>query len=207
MVEIIDYIKQVYEPLSIILYGSYADGSHNEHSDFDALVVSKKHEVFHDTSVINGIRLDVFVYPSAYFDRAVDCGEFLQVFDGDIILDTNGQGASLKQKVLSYMKEYPFKTADEVKDEIEWCKKMLERTDRPDAEGVFRWHWLLTDSLEIFCDTVHHMYLGPKKTLRWMKNNYPRAFQIYEAALRDFRQEVLREWILYLEQLALSENT
>lgn len=35
MDKIINYICQKYEPLSIIVYGSYADGSNNENSDFD----------------------------------------------------------------------------------------------------------------------------------------------------------------------------
>ena len=37
----------------------------------------------------------------------------------------------------------------------EGCKKMLLRTLRSDAEGLYRWHWVLIDSLEIFCDAVH----------------------------------------------------
>mgnify|MGYP002508212092 CR=1 FL=1 len=45
-----------YSPLSIILYGSYANGTNNLNSDFDALVISHHHEEFHDTSFVNGIR-------------------------------------------------------------------------------------------------------------------------------------------------------
>ena len=37
--KIIEYIKQKYNPLSIILYGSYANGTNNLNSDFDALVL------------------------------------------------------------------------------------------------------------------------------------------------------------------------
>lgn len=48
--KIIEYIKQKYNPLSIILYGSYANGTNNLNSDFDALVISYDHEQFHDTS-------------------------------------------------------------------------------------------------------------------------------------------------------------
>ena len=36
MDKILNYIHQKYEPLSIIVYGSYEDGSNNENSDFDA---------------------------------------------------------------------------------------------------------------------------------------------------------------------------
>lgn len=71
--KIIEYIKQKYNPLSIILYGSYANGTNNLNSDFDALVISYDHEQFHDTSFVNDIQLDVFVYPASYFDGEFDC--------------------------------------------------------------------------------------------------------------------------------------
>ena len=62
MEQIIEYIKQNYNPISIILYGSYANGTNNLNSDFDSLVISDSHEQFHDTSFVGGIQLDVFVY-------------------------------------------------------------------------------------------------------------------------------------------------
>lgn len=34
--QIFDYIEKTYKPLSVIVYGSYSDGSYNENSDFDA---------------------------------------------------------------------------------------------------------------------------------------------------------------------------
>ena len=58
--QIIEYIKQNYNPASIILYGSYANRTNNLNSDFDSLVISYDHEQFHDTSFVNGIQLDVF---------------------------------------------------------------------------------------------------------------------------------------------------
>ena len=76
--KIIEYIKQKYNPLSIILYGSYANGTNNLNSDFDALVISYDHEQFHDTSFVNDIQLDVFVYPASYFDGEFDCNNFIQ---------------------------------------------------------------------------------------------------------------------------------
>ena len=66
MERILKYIQEKYNPLSIILYGSYADGTNNLNSDFDALVITSNQEQFHDTSRIDGIPLDVFVYPSNF---------------------------------------------------------------------------------------------------------------------------------------------
>lgn len=69
MNHIIEYIKQKYDPCSIILYGSYADGTNNLNSDFDALVLSYNYEQFHDTSFVNGVQLDLLYIPSLILMR------------------------------------------------------------------------------------------------------------------------------------------
>lgn len=201
MEQIIEYIKQKYSPLSVIVYGSYAIGTNNLNSDFDALVISQHHSQFHDTSFVNGVQLDVFVYPNSYFDGDYDIADFVRIFDGKIVTDTDGKGQALQSRVLDYMKNRPSKTSEEIRADIDWCVKMFERVKRCDAEGMFRWHWVLTDSLEIFCDAVHHPYLGPKKSLAWMKENYPKAFDCYEKALSDFSIESLSDWISYIKNM------
>ena len=105
------------------------------------------------------------------------------------------------------MKNRPQKTDAEIRGEIDWCAKMFARTKRHDVEGMFRWHWVLTDSLEIFCDAVHHPYLGPKKALRWMETKHPRAFTFYKKALVDFSAESLSDWISYLENMIEKETS
>ena len=42
--QVLKYIRGKYDPLSIILYGSYADETSNLNSDFDALVIAVDHE-------------------------------------------------------------------------------------------------------------------------------------------------------------------
>ena len=196
---IVAYIQQNYTPLSIILYGSYANGTNNLNSDFDALVISYDHESFHDTSIVNGIRLDVFVYPASYFDGDFDCEDFVQIFDGRIIADNDGRGKALQMKVLSYLQNRPKKSKAEMDASIDWCVKMLARARRYDAEGMFRWHWVLVDSLEIFCDVLQHPYFGPKKALKWMEENHPDAFACYKKALEDFSIESLENWIVCIK--------
>ena len=194
-----EYIKREYDPLSIILYGSYANGTNNLNSDFDALVISGDHEQYHDTSFVNGIQLDVFVYPASYFDGEYDCKDFVQIFDGKIIADREEKGKTLQARVISYLQNRPRKTKAEIQANIDWCVKMFERVKRWDAEGMFRWHWVLIDSLEIFCDVVQHPYFGPKKALKWMEENHPAAFALYKNALTEFRLESLEKWISYLK--------
>ena len=144
--------------------------------------------------------MDVFVYPSSYFDGEFDCEDFIRIFDGRIITDTQEIGKNLQTRILSYLQNRPTKTAAEIQANIDWCVKMFERVKRCDAEGMFRWHWVLIDSLEIFCDIAHHPYFGPKKALKWMEENYPHAFELYQKALTEFSMESLENWISFIEE-------
>ena len=185
--KIIDYLKKTYQPESIIVYGSFADGSANLNSDFDALIIAGK-EKLHDSSFVDGVVLDVFIYPPDQFLSEYDPAEFAQVWDGKIILDKNGMGGRLKKNVLDYIEHIPLKTAKDVSQEIKWCEKMLLRTMRGDVEGYYRWHWLLCDSLEIYFDIKGIHYYGPKKALHFMEESDSEAFHIYSKALLEFNQ-------------------
>lgn len=205
MNDITDYIKDKYNPLALIVYGSYANGTNNLNSDFDALVISAQDTKFHDTSFVGDVQLDVFVYPKCYFDGEFDCEDFVQIFDGIILKDTDGVGTDLKDKVLAYLESKPEKSYEEIKADVSWCIKMWERVKRGDTEGMFRFHWLLIDSLEIFCNVVHHPYSGPKKALLWMEDNHPTAFEYYRKALSEFSLDSLNDWILYLRNVSCGE--
>lgn len=198
---ILEYLRRTYQPLALIVYGSYADGTNNPGSDFDALVITADHAIFHDVSFVDGVQLDVFVYPAAHFDGDFDCDSFAQISDGHILMDTRELAAQLQARVLRHLDSLPGKTPAEIRADVEWCRKMFLRTRRCDAEGVFRWHWLLTDSLEIFCEASGHAYRGPKKALRWMEREYPEAFRLYAKALAELSEDSLERWIAHLEQL------
>ncbi len=198
---ILDYLEKTYRPEAVIAYGSFADGSANANSDFDALVIADG-ERKHDASVVDGVVLDVFVYPPETFQSEYDPEEFVQVRDGKILLDRNGAAARLRERVLDYTEHIPLKTAEEVRQEIGWCEKMLLRTEREDPEGYFRWHWVLHDSLEIYFDARGLNYFGPKKALRLMERTDPESFRIYSGALRELNRERLSEWIARLKRVA-----
>ena len=165
------------------------------------MIISRDYEKFHDTSFVNGIQLDVFVYPASYFDGEVDYEDFIQIFDGNIIVDSDELGKTLQTKVLSYLQSRPHKSKEEIDASVDWCVKMIARVKRCDTEGLFRWHWVLTDSLEIFCDVMNHPYWGPKKSLKWMEKNHPTAFACYKKALTDFSIDSLQEWIVYINEV------
>jgi predicted nucleotidyltransferase len=61
MYKIIEYLKKEYNPLAIVVYGSYASGTNDEYSDFDCMIIVEEKSRKHDDSVINGIQLDCFI--------------------------------------------------------------------------------------------------------------------------------------------------
>ena len=198
---IISYLKKTYTPDAIIIYGSFADGSADENSDFDALVIAD-HDIMHDSSVIGGIILDAFIYPADTFRSEYDPEEFVQVWDGKIVLDRNGTADLLKKRGLAYIECMPQKTRDEIQQEISWCEKMVLRTMRDDAESCYRWHWVLFDSLEIYCDVKGLHFYGPQKALRLMEQTDEEAFRVYSKALKVFKREHLSEWVRYLKRIS-----
>ena len=198
--EIVKYLKESYNPIAIIKYGSFADGSANENSDFDALVITTDVEK-HDSSVVADTVLDVWVYPENKFSSGYDPDEFLQVFDGIIIQDQRGLAKKLIDRVNDYIDQTPAKSDEDIIQEVAWCEKMLARTVREDAEGYYRWHWLLMDSLEIYFDIKHLYYHGPKKALKYMQNNDSETFDIYLRALKEMNQDNLAQWIGVLKAL------
>lgn len=197
MEKIVQYLMDRYDPESIILYGSYADGSYNSASDFDALVITSCADHKKDSSIMNGIQLDVFlISPEENL-----CGQnFPQLYDCRILLDKHGRASQLCSVVREYIDGLPGKSAEEIEMNLVWCEKMLRRTEREDAEGYFRWHWLLCDSLEIYCDIHRKFYFGPKKTLRKMEQEDSESYAIYADALACFDRVKLEQWITHLKR-------
>ena len=196
---ILNYLYATYAPRALILYGSYADGTNDGDSDFDALILADVQR--HDVSTVDGVQLDVWVYPVDYFHADDTLTEAVTIAEGYILHDPEGLGAALQERVRAHLAARPGKSAEENAETLAWCRKMLKRTARNDAEGLYRWHWLLTDSLEIACDLLHHPYRGPKKSLRWLEEAHPAVHAAYLRALAEFTQSALTAWIACLEGL------
>lgn len=195
MQKIVDYLRSKYQPETIIVYGSFADGSNGPGSDFDALLLTDHMETNHDDSVVDGKPLDVFLYPT---DAQLDPSDFPQLYYCKLVHDTCGKGRQLIDRAVNAIENRPMKTKAEILDNLSWCDKMLHRTQRGDAEGYYRWHWVLCDSLEYYCDIRGKFYFGPKKTLQWMQQEDPEAFLIYSEALSCLEWEKLKSWVKYL---------
>lgn len=201
MDEIIAYLMEKYAPTGMIVYGSYANGTNNLNSDFDALLITRSGDIQHDTGTVLGTRLDVFLYPESCFAQAYDMDDFVQIWDGRIIRDETGLAQRLKDEVAAHIQQQPRKTDAENADSLAWCEKMLERTRRDDMEGLYRLHWLLVDSLEIYFDLKGLYYWGPKKALRQMKEEDPYSAELYGRALREPNDANLSAWLRRLKEL------
>ena len=159
--KIIEALREKYRPLGIAVYGSFADGSNNRNSDFDALLLLPDGETGHDDSVLFGTELDVWLYGAAHFAAPYDAEDFLQLHDSVIVEDATGRLSALRAEVNAHIESVPQKTEAENAQSLSWCRKMLRRTERGDAEGCYRLHWLLADSLSIYYDLRGEYYFGP----------------------------------------------
>lgn len=206
--QILEYIDSKYKPLCIIVYGSYADGTANAHSDFDCLVVTKENIANpHDTSDVDGIRLDLFAYSGEEITNLSDFSDFVQIFDGRIAKDTEeGLAKWLVEAVRGHVKTKAAKTPPEKADLQAWMMKMLKRAKNGDIEGLFRHHWLLTDSLEIYCNLRDLFYFGPKKTLEYLGNNDAQGYGLVSKALGAVDYGFLRDWVFYVAKVAARET-
>ena len=201
---VLAYLTGAYAPLAILAYGSYADGSWGPDSDFDALVLTAGGPERHDMSVVGSVQLDAFVYPVSRFDEPFAPSAFPQLADATLLLDTEGRGQTLIDRVRAWRATQPLPTPEELRSQATWCRKMLRRAGRGDTEGLFRWHWVLVDSLEIFCLLAGQPYQGPKKSLRWLAEARPEAYALYSAALARPELPALERWIAHLEGLCAS---
>lgn len=196
MQEIINLLVRKYDPECLILYGSYADGSCNANSDFDAMLLADVSEVTHDVSLVGEVQLDVFVYPA---DTEICPEDNPQLYHSKVLIDRKGRGTKLCDAVKAYIDQYIPKSQEDIRNDIVWCEKMLSRTERGDAEGFYRWHWVLCDSLEFYCNIRGQFYFGPKKALRWMQQQDSNAYAIYSAALQSMEHECLVRWVEFLK--------
>ena len=69
-------LKQKHHCHTIILYGSYADNTHNENSDIDIICIKKDGEHYKDARLWNDIFLDVWIYPE---DKLQNLDEFIHI--------------------------------------------------------------------------------------------------------------------------------
>lgn len=177
-----NYLSKTHQCHSIILYGSYADETYNSESDIDVICFSDHPIQTNDVSIFQGHALDAWIYPTAKMNEPAN---FLHISVGVILTDERQLCCDFLKGIKEGQSKGPLILSSEEKAFLKsWLNKMLKRSERGDCEGDFRAHWLLVDALEIYFKLIDQTYLGPKKSLAWLKQNDLEFYKYYESALK-----------------------
>ena len=197
MEQIIEYLKNTYQPLSILLYGSYADGTNDESSDFDCMIIVREKTKNHDDSFIDGVQLDCFIFTEEQVKDEGDIDVFLTVYDSNIVLD-NGLGAELKGRVRKYVEEHTVIPDDEKEIISSWIKKMMRRVEKNDDEGNMRAVSFLAESLVDYFLLRDMFYFGSKKAIHYIKENDRDGYDLFHHAVTAKNNGDIIKWAEYI---------
>lgn len=200
MEKIIAYLKEKYRLSSMIVSGDYAEGSIKADSVFEAIAMGATSPYAHETAAVDGVKLDVLIYPREIFYGEIALDEFESAHEGLVVLDEDGMGSWLKRMVAQQIASIPLKPREAVADSLHWCRSMAARAAETDAEGLFCRHWLLTDSVEVYSDVCGQPFLSPKKTMSKMAKSDPEAAEIHLRAMGSMDHASLMAWVELLEK-------
>lgn len=194
--KIINYLEEKYHPLTIFLYGSYADGTNDSTSDFDCLIIVDNKNISHDDSLVEQVRLDCFIYDEVEIEK-LDIDTFLPIFWAEIVKD-NGIGKNLKEKVKNYVNQNTFTDENEKNFLISWIRKTLKRVEKGDLEGDFRAISFLAESLEDYYLLRDMYYFGSKKAISFLKTNDKKAYELFAKAITNRLNKDIIQWGKYI---------
>lgn len=168
---------------TVILYGSRSRGDWTDESDYDLIGFRDEGDKFRDARVIEGKFLDAFVYPVK--DLIEHEKDFLRIRKGTILLEKDGFARNLLKKLDSVFDEGPKPLPEDELQAIRvWIGKMLARIAKGDLEGNYRRAWLQYDLIESYFALRRKWYLGPKEAFRWLSENDPTAYSLFDFALK-----------------------
>lgn len=180
----IDKLKQKYDPLFIVLYGSIPRGDWTISSDIDIACVCEAPDNNKISPSIEGVRLDVWFYSETELDATAP--EFFRFLNGRLYFDEQGKGADfLRALNAEYLKGPTPITGSERLRLQSWVASMLERAQGTDVEANFRRTWLPCELLEIYFQWRGQWYLGSKQAFAWLKLNDLETYQLFEQSFRN----------------------
>jgi len=175
-------LKDLYQCHTVILYGSRATGNFNASSDYDLAAFAPIADMQRVAEWRDGQYLDLFIYPEAQLQAASD--EFLKLLDGQVLFERDTAGTQLLAMVQAHFNKGPTPLPpDEASARRAWAWKMLRRAEVGDSEGHYRRHWLLMALLEDWFHLRTQWYLGPKRSLNFLRQHHPEANASFEKAL------------------------
>jgi nucleotidyltransferase-like protein len=168
---------------TILLYGSRADGTETEFSDYDIAAFADVPVTKRDTRIVDGQFLDVFLHPQAVL--RTPSKEHLTLRGSEILLQRGTEAADFLASIDALFHRGPEPLpADEVDARRTWARKMALRMRRGDIEGDFRRVWLLTALLEDYFALRDMWYQGPKKSFQWLRASDVRTYRAFKEALK-----------------------
>ena len=195
-IKCVNYLKETYNPISIIVYGSYALGTNDESSDFDCMVIVDSKEVSNDTSVVNGVQLDCYIYTRDEINN-LEIDTFATLFNPIIVFDTDNIGERLVHRVKSYIKDNSKLSKEKKQFLKDWVAKQIGRVQKEDEEGKFRAVMLLNESLSVYSSMRDMFYLGSKQTIKYIKENDEIGYNYLLEALNKRDNESIINWAQY----------
>ena len=175
-------LQSLHQAHTILLYGSRADGSFGEDSDYDVAAFAPVASPLRIARRVGRAYWDVWIYPQAALGEVTQ--EDLR-FRGSRILLQQGHGAQdfLDRVDALYCKGPAPLSANELEARSVWAHKMLARIARGDPEGNYRRVWLLQALIEDYFHRRTIWFEGPKKALRWLREFDHPAYAAYCQAL------------------------
>lgn len=201
--KIIAYLKERYNPLTLAVYGSYADGTNDEYSDFDCLLIVKSKDRAHDDTIVDGVPLDCFLYSEQEIEQE-NIETFLPLYEAKLVYDT-GIGQALQSKVRNYVQSHTVHRPEEKRFLVSWIKKTMKRMEKSDEEGHFRAIAFLAESMEDYCFLRDRFYFGSKKTIRYLQEEDEQGFLLFRKAITIRSNEAIRGWAKYILNVRISE--
>lgn len=168
---------------TILLYGSRADGSENEFSDYDVAAFANVARSTRDARIVEGAFLDVFLHPEEVLRNPT--AEHLTLRGSVILMQRDAEATDFLGALEVIFRNGPEPLpADEIEARRTWARKMALRMRRCDIEGNFRRAWLLAVLLEDYFSLRGMWYQGPKKSFQWLLNQDLGTYRGFEEALR-----------------------
>ena len=191
---IIRYLEEKYSPSSILVYGSYADGTEDRYSDFDCMLIVDEKTADVDNAVIGGVSLDCRIF-TVFDTYSEDLEPFLPVYDAVILKDRMGTARALKERVRGYVEANRVCPESEKRQILLWSVKLLRRMGKKDEEGNYRAIELLSQSLSDYFRLRDMFFPGSRKAIRWLQENDGEGFELYRKALLMRTNSSIEDWI------------
>ena len=196
MEDVLKYLEFTYEPRAVILYGSYSRGDQDECSDLDCMVIADEKSRDHDSSLIDGVQLDCYIYTVKEAEE-LDPDIFLPVYGGTLLKD-DGTGERLKERVAQYIRDNTVKTVNEKRFIAAWIEKTLRRMKKDSDEGYFRAIQFMAESLEDYCIFRDVFYFGSKKTIALLKERDPEGYRLFHRAVSGRKNADIEAWAVHV---------